>query len=183
MMNATKQQLGDIDLDTRNDSHQFLTFILAGEEYGVDILCVQEIRGWETATELPNTPDYMLGVLNLRGTIVPIIDLRKLFHFSQIEFGLTTVIVIVKILYDGEEKTVGLVVDAISDVYNIADETIHEAPEIGSAVDIEFIKGLSTVEGKLVILLDINLLVGVGALKRVLEKMPDETPEEELPIK
>ena len=182
-MNATKQQLGDIDLDTRIDSHQFLTFILAGEEYGVDILCVQEIRCWETATALPNTPDYVLGVLNLRGTIVPIIDLRKLFHFSQAEFGLTTVIVIVKILYDGEEKTVGLVVDAISDVYNIADENIQEAPEIGSAVDIEFIKGLSTVEDKMVILLDIDLLVGVGALKRVLEQMPDEAPEEEQLVK
>ena len=177
-MNATKQQLGEINLDTQKDSHQFLTFILGGEEYGVDILCVQEIRGWDKATELPNTPDYVLGVLDLRGTIVPIFDLRKLFHLSQAEFDSSTVIVIVKVSYNGEERTVGLVVDAISDVYNITEDSIQDAPEIGGAVDIAFIIGLTTVDDKMVILLDIDLLVGVGALKKALEQMPDEKSPE-----
>jgi len=172
-MNPTKQQLGDIGLDVQNDAHQFLTFILAGEEYGVDILCVQEIRGWATATELPKTPDYVLGVLNLRGIMVPIFDLRKMFHLSQAEFDSDTVIVIVKVSYNAEEKIVGLVVDAISDVYNVAEDSIQEAPEIGDAVDTEFIKGLTSVEDKTVILLDIDLLVSVGALKRTLEQIPD----------
>lgn len=168
-MNISQQQINNSAEQDNSDTNQFLTFILAGEEYGVDILCVQEIRGWTQATEIPRTPDYVLGVLNLRGTIVSIVDLRRLFDLSKIDYGPTTVIVIVKVSFEGTERTVGLVVDAISDVYNISEESIHPAPDVGGVVDIEFIKGLSTVQDKMVILLEIDRLINVGVLKQSIE--------------
>ena len=153
--------------------NQFLTFMLAGEEYGVDILRVQEIRGWDSVQEIPNTPDHVLGVLNIRGTVVSIIDLRKLFHLTQSDFGPTTVIVIVKVWSEEVERTVGMVVDAISDVYSVAEEDIHEAPDMGATIDIEYIRGLTTIDTKMMILLDIDLLINIGALYGVLEQDSD----------
>lgn len=141
---------------------QYLTFILAGAEYGVDILRVQEIKGWDTATEIPNTPEYIRGVINLRGTIVPIVDLRKRFHMEAVAYGNTTVVVVLKVKGAGGERTMGFVVDAVSDVYNITVDQINAAPDFGSSVNTEFVKGLATVEDKMVILLDIDQLVDTG---------------------
>ncbi|MBT8119006.1 MAG: chemotaxis protein CheW [Gammaproteobacteria bacterium] len=146
-------------------TEQYLTFILGNEEYGVDILKVQEIRGWDSATAIPNTPDYVLGVVNLRGVVVPIIDLRKRFKLEDADFGPTTVVVIVKTTQSGKERTVGMVVDAISDVYNINAEEIGDAPDLGSIVTTEFITGLTTVDDKMVILLNIDLLINSGVLE------------------
>jgi len=141
---------------------QYLTFILAGAEYGVDILRVQEIKGWDTATEIPNTPEYIRGVINLRGTIVPIVDLRKRFHMEAVAYGNTTVVVVLKVKGAGGERTMGFVVDAVSDVYNVTVDQINAAPDFGSSVNTEFVKGLATVEDKMVILLDIDQLVDTG---------------------
>ena len=143
---------------------QHLTFILGGEEYGVDILKVQEIRGWEPATPIPNTPDFVLGVINLRGIVVPIIDLRVRFSLDSADFGSATVVVIVKIVQNETERTIGLVVDAISDVYSVAESDINEAPEMGGALATEYITGLTTVDEKMIILLNVDLLVNVGVL-------------------
>lgn len=146
---------------------QHLTFILGGQEYGVDILKVQEIRGWEPPTPIPNTADFVLGVINLRGIVVPIIDLRVRFNLSSAEFGQETVVVIVKVTQDTTEKrerTVGLVVDAISDVYSIAESNIKEAPEMDGALATKYISGLTTVDEKMIILLNVDLLVNVGVL-------------------
>jgi len=148
-------------------SDQYLTFILAGEEYGIDILRVQEIRGWEKVTNIPNTAEYVLGVINLRGTVVPIIDLRKRFGLSGMEFTATTVVVVVKVEHQKSERTIGLVVDAVSEVYNIPEEIIRDAPDLGGAISTEFIKGLATIDEKMIILLDINLLVNIGVLAAV----------------
>lgn len=147
------------------ETNQYLTFILGGEEYGVDILKVQEIRGWSSVTEIPNTPDYVLGVLNLRGVVVPIVDLRRRFALQSAEFGAATVVVIVKVSQAGTERTVGMVVDAISDVYNIAHDEMKEAPDFGGIVSTEYIKSLTTVDGKMVILLDVDLLINAGVLE------------------
>lgn len=144
---------------------QHLTFILGGEEYGVDILKVQEIRGWEPATPIPNTPDYVLGVINLRGIVVPIIDLRVRFELPSAEFGPATVVVIVKVSQDEQERTVGLVVDEISDVYSVIESEIKEAPEMGGALSTEYINGLTTVDEKMIILLNVDLLVNAGVLQ------------------
>ena len=143
---------------------QYLTFMLADEEYGVDILRVQEIRGWDSATTIPNAPDYVLGVVNLRGVVVPIFDLRKRFNLDNAEFNAETVIVVVKIQYDKGERTIGMVVDAVSDVYNITAENINDAPEVGGSVNMEFIQGLATINNKMIILLDIDELINVGVL-------------------
>ncbi len=151
--------------DQNIDTNQFLTFMLGGEEYGVDILNVQEIRSWESATAIPNTPDYVLGVINLRGLVVPIVDLRKRFAMSGAEFGPTTIIVIVKLSgKSNSSKTIGMVVDEVSDVYNIMDDDIGEMPGFGSVVGMEFIKGVATVNEKMVIILNIDSLINTGVL-------------------
>lgn len=146
---------------------QYLTFMLAGEEYGVEILKVQEIKGWNTVTPIPNTPEHMLGVLNLRGAIVPIIDMRSRFNLENIPYGPTTVVIVVKI-EDSEQsqaRTVGVVVDAVADVYRLEKSDIQESPQMGYAINTEFISGLATVEKKMVILLDINKLIDFDELE------------------
>ena len=140
-------------------SNQCLTFKLADEEYGVDIMKVQEIRSWEPATSIPNTPDFIIGVINLRGNVVPVIDLRKRFSLDKAEYGASTVIVVVKVEHRGDERTMGLVVDAVSEVYNISAEMMQETPELGSAISTEFVKGLATVDNKMIIMLDADLIV------------------------
>lgn len=143
---------------------QYLTFLLAGEEYGVEILRVQEIRGWEQPTDIPNTPDYVLGVINLRGTVVPIIDLRKRFNLENVGFGKTTVVVVVKVQHKKGERTMGLVVDAVSDVYDILPEQIRPSPDFGGVVSTEFVKGLAKINKNMIILLDLDLLINQGVL-------------------
>jgi purine-binding chemotaxis protein CheW len=140
---------------------QYLTFLLGGEEYGVDILRVQEIRGWDTVTSIPNTPDYILGVMNLRGAIVPIVDLRRRFQMAETPYTKTTVVIVLKVMRQSEAKTMGFVVDAVSEVYNISGEALKPPPDFGALVGTEFIQGLATVEEKTVILLDIDRLADV----------------------
>ncbi len=127
---------------------QYLTFLHDGEEYGLEILRVQEIKGWESATPVPHTPAYVLGVINLRGAIVPVISLRRRFALSEIEFGPTTVVIVVKISNDDQERTVGIVVDAVSEVYKFDAKEIQPTPDFGSSVRTEFVKGLATVGEK-----------------------------------
>lgn len=146
---------------------QYLTFMLADEEYGVDILRVQEIRGWDSATAIPNAPDFVLGVVNLRGVVVPIFDLRKRFNLENADFTSETVTVVVKIQHKNGERTVGMVVDGVSDVYNITEENINEAPEVGGSVSMEFIKGLATINNEMIILLDVDELINVGVLEDI----------------
>lgn len=151
-------------LASGGDENQFLTFILAGEEYGVDILSVQEIKGWGGVTPIPNTPPYVRGVINLRGTIVPIVDLRLRFDLPSIEYGRTTVVIVVGVKSGESERVVGMVVDAVSDVYNIAPENVKPAPEFCASVDTAFVRGLATVGPKMVILLDLPNLLGTREL-------------------
>jgi purine-binding chemotaxis protein CheW len=138
---------------------QYLTFIMAGEEYGVDILCVQEIRGWESATPIPNSPPNIKGVINLRGTIVPIVDLRQCFGLAAIEYTPITVVIVVKIQTGHGSRIMGIVVDAVSDVYNIADSDVKPAPDLGDAVETQFVKGLVAINSKMVILLELEKLL------------------------
>ena len=157
-MSEAVQSVNTVDLGSMSDNEQqFLTFMLAGEEYGVDILRVQEIKGWDTVTQIPNTPEYIRGVINIRGTIVPIIDLRLRFNLDFLDYSSTTVVIVLKVHSEnGKVRTMGIVVDGVSDVYNIKNEDIKPSPDFGVAVDTEFVKGLSTVNEKMVILLDID---------------------------
>ncbi|VAX11658.1 Positive regulator of CheA protein activity (CheW) [hydrothermal vent metagenome] len=149
------------------DTDQFLTFMLAGEEYGVDILRVQEIKGWDAVTSIPNTPTYIRGVINLRGTIVPIIDMRIRFGLEELEYGPLTVVIVLKVETESNSRTMGIVVDGVSDVYNVPDEQIKPSPDFGDAVDTEFVKGLATVEEKMVIILDIDSMLNASELTEV----------------
>lgn len=143
------------------DTNQFLTFMLNGEEYGVEILRVQGIQGWDTVTPIPSAPEYVLGVMNLRGAIVPIIDLRKRFQMESIPFGPTTVIIVVKVDNGDKSRTIGMVVDAVSEVYRLDENLVQPLPEFGGAISTDFIKGLSTVDEKMLILLDIDRLISI----------------------
>ncbi len=143
---------------------QYLTFIMNNEEYGVDILCVQEIRGWETATPLPNAPKHIKGVINLRGTIVPIIDLRQCFGLSAIDYTAITVVIVLKVQAEAGSRVIGIVVDGVSDVYALADSDLHRPPDLGHAVDTAFIKGLASIDNKMIILLNIDQLLNIDEL-------------------
>ncbi|UXD88233.1 chemotaxis protein CheW [Thalassolituus hydrocarboniclasticus] len=143
------------------DEQQYLTFMMSDEEYGVDILAVQEIRGWEESTLIPNAPEYIRGVINLRGTIVPIMDLRIRFGLKRIEYSPVTVVIILKVERDSGERVMGIVVDAVSDVYTIADASTRKPPELTEDKNSGFIKGLVNVNEKMVILLDVGKLLSI----------------------
>jgi len=141
-------------------TEQYLTFIMANEEYGVDILAVQEIRGWESATPVPNSPSYIRGVINLRGTIVPIMDLRQRFGLPEAEYGNETVVVVLKVFTSSGSRTMGIIVDAVSDVYDVP---IGDARNKGLSdnQNSNFIKGLVTVKKHMVILLELENLLTI----------------------
>ncbi|ATD08090.1 MULTISPECIES: chemotaxis protein CheW [Pseudoalteromonas] len=146
-------------LADRDDDTQFLTFMMAGEEYGMDILAVQEIRGWEEVTAIPNAPKYVNGAINLRGTIVPIIDLRVRFGLPQIEYGALTVVIVVSVVIKEATKIMGLVVDAVSDVYSINEETAKDVPDFQDSENSQFVQGLVNVGEKMVVLLNLKKIL------------------------
>jgi len=141
---------------------QYLTFNLAGESYGVDILKVQEIRGWMPVTKVPNAPVFIRGVMNLRGAIVPVVDLRLRFGLESVEYTKTTVVIVVTVHADQGDRVIGMVVDGVSDVLNINNASdIKEAPNFGSSVSTEFINGLVALDSGMVMLLDVDRLLSV----------------------
>ena len=139
---------------------QYVTFICAGNEYGVDILRVQEIKGWEKVTRVPHSPSHVLGIMNLRGAIVPIIDLRIRFNLEKSEFDASTVVIVVRVQSSKGEKTAGIVVDGVSEVYSVAQSAIEPTPDLGRGVENACVSGIATVEGKMILLLDVDSLVG-----------------------
>jgi len=146
-------------------SGQYLTFLLAGEEYGVDILAVQEIRGWNPVTRIPHAPPHVEGVLNLRGAIVPIIDLRSRFGLEQIGRTPTTVVIVLSVVNKHGKRVIGAVVDKVSDVLNVPPEGIKPPPDFGSVVRTEFILGMAALGNRMVILLDSDKLFTDGELE------------------
>jgi purine-binding chemotaxis protein CheW len=139
---------------------QFLTFLLGKEEYGIEILKVQEIKQFTAITPLPNLPPHIRGVMNLRGTMVPVVDLRARFGMPVAEYGKFTVIVIVTV----GTRSIGLVVDAVSDVVDITREGIEPPPELGSTIDTSFMSGMAKAGERLLLLLDIQRLLGADGL-------------------
>jgi purine-binding chemotaxis protein CheW len=144
---------------------QFLSFTLGNEEYGVDILSVQEIRSWEPVSRIPNVPDYEKGVVNLRGAIVPIIDLRERFGLGHLEYSPLTVVVVLQMqTEEGQTRVMGVVVDSVSDVIDVDKKTIQSAPNFGTKVSTEFINGLASVNDRMVMLLDVEKLLKLDGL-------------------
>jgi purine-binding chemotaxis protein CheW len=138
---------------------QFLTFQLVGQRYGVEILQVQEIKGWEKPTRLPHSPEHVQGVINLRGAVVPILDLRKRFGLGEAEYGRTTVVIVVKVETARGELTAGMVVDGVCEVCNLGERELRAPPEMAGAIDTDFVRGLAMVDDKMLILLDVARLV------------------------
>jgi purine-binding chemotaxis protein CheW len=135
--------------------HEYLAFKLGNEEYGVDILSVQEIRGYDTVTRVPDAPEYIKGVINLRGVIVPVIDLRLKFKLGTATYDEFTVMIVLNL----GGKVVAAVVDGVSDVVPLSKDQLRATPEFGNAVDTRYISGIGTVGDRMLILLDIESLV------------------------
>ncbi len=142
-----------------NGTRQVLTFSLGGEVYGVGILRVKEIRGWSPVTRIPQAPNAVLGVLNLRGLIVPIVDLRVRFALASAEFTPLTVIIVLSLRTETGQRECGIVVDNVNDVVDVATDTIRPPPELGAACTSEFIEGIATHDEQMLILLDAENLV------------------------
>ena len=136
-------------------NQEFLTFTLGKEEYGIDILRVQEIRGYDAVTSIANTPDFIKGVINLRGIIVPIVDMRIKLQLGNASYNQLTVVIILNIA----RRVVGMVVDGVSDVITLGSQQIKPAPELGSALDTRYLMGLGTVDERMLILVDIEKLM------------------------
>lgn len=144
----------------REAMREVLVFVLGREEYGVDILKVQEIRGYEKVTPIPAAPEYLKGVVNLRGIIVPVVDLRVKFGMTDPRYDAFTVVVILRLA----RRVIGVVVDGVSDVMALRAQDVKPAPQLGSVVESSFIEGLGTEGDRMVLLLDIEKLLSTGEL-------------------
>lgn len=149
--------------DTANE---FLAFTLGKEEYGIDILRVQEIRGYEAVTRIANAPDFVKGVVNLRGIIVPIVDMRIKFQLGEPTYDQFTVVIILNIA----GRITGMVVDSVSDVITLLPEQIKPAPEMGTTFNSDYLTGLGTLDERMLILIDIDKLMSsaeMGLLEKI----------------
>ncbi|WP_320823528.1 chemotaxis protein CheW [Reinekea sp.] len=142
------------------EEEEFLSFVLGDENYALDIMSVKEIRGYESVTKIANAPTFVKGVLNLRGDIVPIVDLRMKFNIGQATYDEFTIVIMLNV----NDRIVGVVVDAVSDVVKLSAKEILPPPEFGVSFDSLFLRGLATVEDKMVILVNIAALIGSDEL-------------------
>lgn len=144
-----------VETQAEESAREYLAFTLGREEYGIDILRVQEIRGYESVTRIANTPDFIKGVMNLRGTIVPVVDLRIKFGLGDPVYDQFTVVIVLNI----GGRVIGMVVDSVSDVTMLVPSQIHPAPEVGTALDTQYLIGLGTLDDRMLILVDIDRLM------------------------
>ncbi|MDO7084961.1 chemotaxis protein CheW [Pseudocolwellia sp. AS88] len=151
---------------------EYLTFVLNDQEFGVDILCVQEIRVCSSVTPLPNKPSYIKGVINLRGIIIPIVDLRQRFGLAPLEYNKQTVTIILRTQDIQKPMVVGIVVDAVSEVYKFNKKSVRKAPDFGNEIDNCFVKGLVDVDNKLIILLETQTLLNQDELYNFKQAQP-----------
>jgi purine-binding chemotaxis protein CheW len=149
------------------DFQQYLTFFLGGKSYGLEILNIKEIIEYGEITEVPMTPDFISGVINLRGSVVPVIDLGQRFSGKATEITKRTSIIILEVKNDDLRIEVGIVVDMVNDVLDIHPEEIEPAPKLGNQIQTSFINGMAKVDGKLLILLDIENVLSIDELSMV----------------
>lgn len=170
---------------TSAKSEQYLSFLLGSEVYGLDILRVQEIRGWEKTTNLPGVPSYVKGVINIRGAIVPIVDMRERFHIGTPTYDESTVVIITKMeahtTEENLQKTVGLVVDGVSDVEDVDMNQLQAAPAFtqDEHVNDEFIRGLANLENRMMIVLNVDKLLNQGVFNKLSQQRSSESVMEE----
>ena len=163
---ANENQLAEVN---EPSVEQYLTFTLADESYGLEILKVREIRGWEPVREIPNTPDYIKGALNLRGTIVPIIDLRERFGMEKVEYSPVTVVIVLSFGDQKENRVIGIVADAVSDVLDINQQDVRSAPNLGSKIDTRYMQGMYVLDTRMIMLLDVNNLLNPEEFEHLVE--------------
>ncbi|RTZ17917.1 purine-binding chemotaxis protein CheW [Vibrio aquaticus] len=142
-------------------TQEFLSFVLENEEYGVPILDVREVRGWSAVREIPNSPDYMKGVLEIRGEYIPIVDLRMRFGLSPADIGATTVVIV---LNDGQSNPLGIIVDGVSEVYPLSEEQIKAPPTVSNEVKQDYVRGIASVTNGHLILIDLEALFDISEL-------------------
>lgn len=163
MTQAAMQDAAQALVNTAHTNGEYLTFTLGKEEYGIEILKVQEIRGYEAVTRIANAPEFIKGVVNLRGTIVPIVDMRIKFSLGEAEYNQFTVVIILNVA----GRVVGMVVDSVSDVIQLTADQIRPAPDFSSAFDTKYITGLGTVDNRMLILVDIEKLMSASDMALV----------------
>ena len=162
-MPATAKKMDNMEAGNQlNQSfhQQYLTFELQGEIYGVDVMSVQQIKGWEDVRTIPDLPDYISGVIDLRGVIVPIMDLRLRFEMDKKAYSSTTVVIILATSFGDQAIPLGIVVDAVSDVVNIGEEGMKPAPNVGNSSRIRFMRGMIKHNDEMVIVLNLEKLLG-----------------------
>lgn len=143
------------DNQTPGSSGEYLAFTLADEVYGIDILMVQEIRACEPVTKIANTPDFIKGVINLRGVIVPIVDIRVKFKMTNVEYNEFTVVIVLNV----RGQVIGMVVDSVSDVFELTPDQVRPAPTFGASMDTQYLIGMGTTDDRMIILIDIERLM------------------------
>ena len=152
---TSSQALGSV-VGVASREGKFLTFRLGVEHYGIEILKVQEIIGMLPITDVPRTPAFIKGVINLRGKVIPVTDLRVKFGMSSIEYSNRTCIIVVQIIKEGKEATMGLIVDEVSEVVDIAASQMEPPPDFGQSVDVDFIFGMGKVDSRVVMLIEVD---------------------------
>jgi purine-binding chemotaxis protein CheW len=172
IVDTRMQQQESNQQETFGYHDQYFTFMLAEEEYGIDILNVVEIRGLEKLTAIPSAPVFVKGVLNLRGSIIPVMDLRERFNMATISYGRSTVVVVLQVDQNDDKKEIGIIVDAVSDVYRVSKENIKPKPEVCNQSGHDYIAGIASIpqenkQDKLVILLDVNKLLTFDTIKKI----------------
>jgi purine-binding chemotaxis protein CheW len=155
MVESTQKSVSGFGEKNDSAGNEFLAFTLGKEEYGIDILKVQEIRGYEAVTRIANAPEFIKGVVNLRGIIVPIVDMRIKFNLGEPTYDQFTVVIILNI----SGRVVGMVVDSVSDVITLSMEQVKPAPEMGTTFDSDYLIGLGTLDERMLILVDIDKLM------------------------
>jgi purine-binding chemotaxis protein CheW len=145
-----------VSVTSITDTRQYLTFQLGEEVFGLDVSHVREILEFTTVTKVPRTPEYMRGVINLRGSVVPVVDMRLKFGLEQTEKTVNTCIVVMEVSFDAETTVVGALVDSVQEVFELEPNEIEPAPRIGTQVRTEFIKGMGKKDGRFIILLDVG---------------------------
>ncbi|WP_312629432.1 chemotaxis protein CheW [Scandinavium sp.] len=169
-ISGTDKNFGD-----KNVGHEYLVFTLGNEEYGIEILKVQEIRGYDRVTHIANTPGFISGVTNLRGVIVPIIDLRVKFQLESADINDNTVTIVLNL----KERVVGIVVDGVSDVISLNADQIKPAPDFSTLLSSKYLLGLGTIDERMLILVDIEKLLNSEEMD-IVERLAESESEPEL---
>ncbi|MEX2442831.1 MAG: chemotaxis protein CheW [Alkalispirochaeta sp.] len=157
--------------DLRTDSNQYLTFTLVEEQYAVEVYDVKEVLEYTSVTRVPRTQDFMRGVINLRGSVVPVIDLRLKFGMGETEKTIDTSIIVMEVEIGGEKVTVGTLADSVQEVINLDDSQIEPAPQIGTRINTDFIRGIGKQDEHFIIILDIDRIFSEEELTTVVEEV------------